>query len=703
MEIKNYSIQVGGKQLQAQIGQLAAQAGGAVTITYGETVVLATATMKKQRSEGSDYFPLFVDYEERYYAAGKIKGSRFIKREGRPSDQAILNGRIIDRTIRPLFDERMRNEVQVVVTVLSVDKENEPILCAVMAASLALGISNVPWNGPVAAVRIGEIDNTLKINPVIEEMATSPLNLLVSGTEEKINMIECEAHEYSNEKTAEAAKIAYDEIRKIARFQKKIIAEIGKEKMTVELTAPSDEFVAEIKSFLDEKGLAEAFYTKDKKEQTSLMEIIKEGLEEKLVTQYGTNEDELVKRRAEAGLIFENYLNDVLHTRILKNDERPDGRKLDELRKISAEVSILPRPHGTGLFQRGETQALTVVTLGAPGDEQIVDTMEVDEKKRYIHYYNFPPYSVGEVGFMRGPGRREIGHGALAEKALIPVLPSKEDFPYTILVVSEIMSSNGSSSMASTCGSTLALMDAGVPIKAPVAGIAMGIIIGDDGKYKILTDIQGPEDHWGDMDFKVAGTKKGITAIQLDVKIDGITPEIVKEVLERAYTARMEIMETMLAAISSPRAELSKYAPRIISIKINPDKIRTVIGTGGKTINEIIDATGCEIDIEDSGLVFITAKNNKSGEKAKKWIEDLTHEVKEGEIFTGKVVKIMDFGAFVEILPGQDGMVHISQLSDERVAKVEDVVKVGQKVTVRVAEIDKMGRINLTMKKIKKR
>lgn len=703
MEIKNYSIQVGGKQLQAQIGQLAAQAGGAVTITYGETVVLATATMKKQRSEGSDYFPLFVDYEERYYAAGKIKGSRFIKREGRPSDQAILNGRIIDRTIRPLFDERMRNEVQVVVTVLSVDKENEPILCAVMAASLALGISNVPWNGPVAAVRIGEIDNTLKINPVIEEMATSPLNLLVSGTEEKINMIECEAHEYSNEKTAEAAKIAYDEIRKIARFQKKIIAEIGKEKMTVELTAPSDEFVAEIKLFLDEKGLAEAFYTKDKKEQTSLMEIIKEGLEEKLVTQYGTNEDELVKRRAEAGLIFENYLNDVLHTRILKNDERPDGRKLDELRKISAEVSILPRPHGTGLFQRGETQALTVVTLGAPGDEQIVDTMEVDEKKRYIHYYNFPPYSVGEVGFMRGPGRREIGHGALAEKALIPVLPSKEDFPYTILVVSEIMSSNGSSSMASTCGSTLALMDAGVPIKAPVAGIAMGIIIGDDGKYKILTDIQGPEDHWGDMDFKVAGTKKGITAIQLDVKIDGITPEIVKEVLERAYTARMEIMETMLAAISSPRAELSKYAPRIISIKINPDKIRTVIGTGGKTINEIIDATGCEIDIEDSGLVFITAKNNESGEKAKKWIEDLTHEVKEGEIFTGKVVKIMDFGAFVEILPGQDGMVHISQLSDERVAKVEDVVKVGQKVTVRVAEIDKMGRINLTMKKIKKR
>ncbi|HHX58478.1 MAG TPA: polyribonucleotide nucleotidyltransferase [Candidatus Moranbacteria bacterium] len=702
MEIKNYSIEVGGKLLQVEVGRLAAQAGGAVTITYGETVVLATATMKKQRSEGGNYFPLFVDYEERYYAAGKIKGSRFIKREGRPSDQAILNGRIVDRTIRPLFDERMRNEVQVIITVLSVDKENDPIICAVIAASLALGISDVPWSGPVAAIRIGEIENAFKINPMIEDVTTSPLNLLVSGTEEKINMIECEADQYSNEKTTEATRLAFEEIGKLARFQKEIIAEIGKNKIEVELTTPSEEFTAEVKAFLDEKDLAGAFYTKDKKTQTSLMEAIEESLKEKIAEQYGEDEEALMKRKAEASLIFENYLNDVLHERILKNDERPDGRKLDELRKISAEVGVLPRPHGTGLFQRGETQALTVATLGAPGDEQIIDTMETDEKKRYIHHYNFPPYSVGEVGFMRGPGRREIGHGALAEKALLPVLPEKEDFPYTILLVSEIMSSNGSSSMASTCGSTLALMDAGVPIKAPVSGIAMGIVTGENGEYKILTDIQGPEDHWGDMDFKVAGTKDGITAIQLDVKIDGITPDIVNEVLDRAYIARMEIMKTMLTTIDEPRQELSKYAPRIISMKIDPDKIRTVIGSGGKTINEIIDATGCEIDIEDDGSIFITAENGDGGERAKKWIEDLTHEVKAGEVYTGKVVKIMDFGAFVEILPGQDGMVHISQLSNERVAKVEDVVMIGQKVTVRVAEIDKMGRINLTMKGVKK-
>ncbi|PID55501.1 polyribonucleotide nucleotidyltransferase, partial [candidate division KSB3 bacterium] len=426
MAVKNYSTEVGGKQLAVETGRLAGQAGGAVTVTYGETVVMATATMRKQRSEGMNYFPLFVDYEERYYAAGKIKGSRFIKREGRPSDQAILNGRVVDRTIRPLFDERMRNEVQVIITVLSVDKENDPVLLAVLASSLALGISNVPWSGPVAAVRVGEIGGAMKVNPVNEEMPTSPLNLLVSGTEEKINMIECGANQYSNEKTAEATKLAYQEIGKLARFQKEIIAEIGKEKTEVELTTPLEEFTAEIKAFLDEKDLAGAFYTKDKKEQTALMEVIEEALKEKVTKEYGEDAEALVKRQAEADLIYENYLNEVLHQRILEKDERPDGRGLEELRKISAAVSILPRPHGTGLFQRGETQALTVTTLGAPGDEQIIDTMETDEKKRYIHHYNFPPYSVGEVGFMRGPGRREIGHGALAEKAILPVLPDKD-------------------------------------------------------------------------------------------------------------------------------------------------------------------------------------------------------------------------------------------------------------------------------------
>ncbi len=697
MESKKFSVEVGGRTLEAESGMLAGQAGGAVTVRYGDTVVLATATMRSQRAEGMDYFPLFVDYEERYYAGGKIKGSRFIKREGRPSDQAILNDRVIDRTIRPLFDERMRNEVQVIVTVLSIDNENDPVIVSVIAASLALGISDVPWNGPIAAVRVGEIDGKLTINPVNGQLEESPVDLLVAGTKDKINMIECGAKEYSNEATAKAITLGFNEVKKIAEFQESIIKKIGKKKQDVELTTPSAEFKKEIRAILEEKNLAEAFYTKDKEEQSEKMDGIKEHIKETLEEKY-SDEEELTKRKAEADLIFENYLNEVLHERILKEDKRPDGRKMDEVRLISCQTGILPRTHGSGLFQRGETQALTVTTLGAPGDEQIIDTMETDEKKRYIHHYNFPPYCVGEVGFMRGPGRREIGHGALAEKALLPVLPSQKEFPYTMLLVSEIMSSNGSSSMASTCGSTLALMDAGVPIKKPVSGIAMGIVTGEKSEYKILSDIQGPEDHWGDMDFKVAGTKDGITAMQMDVKIDGITPEIVEEVLDRAFKSRMEIMDVMLKTIAEPREELSEYAPRIITIQIDPEKIRTVIGPGGKVINEIIDETGVQIDIEDDGSVFITAENGEGGEQAKKWIENLTHEVKPGEVFKGKVVKIMDFGAFVEILPGQDGMIHISQLSEKRVEKVEDVVKVGQIVTVRVAEIDKMGRINLTMK-----
>lgn len=697
MESKKFSVEVGGRTLEAESGMLAGQAGGAVTVRYGDTVVLATATMRSQRAEGMDYFPLFVDYEERYYAGGKIKGSRFIKREGRPSDQAILNDRVIDRTIRPLFDERMRNEVQVIVTVLSIDNENDPVIVSVIAASLALGISDVPWNGPIAAVRVGEIDGKLTINPVNGQLEESPVDLLVAGTKDKINMIECGAKEYSNEATAKAITLGFNEVKKIAEFQESIIKKIGKKKQDVELTTPSAEFKKEIRAILEEKNLAEAFYTKDKEEQSEKMDGIKEHIKETLEEKY-SDEEELTKRKAEADLIFENYLNEVLHERILKEDKRPDGRKMDEVRLISCQTGILPRTHGSGLFQRGETQALTVTTLGAPGDEQIIDTMETDEKKRYIHHYNFPPYCVGEVGFMRGPGRREIGHGALAEKALLPVLPSQKEFPYTMLLVSEIMSSNGSSSMASTCGSTLALMDAGVPIKKPVSGIAMGIVTGEKSEYKILSDIQGPEDHWGDMDFKVAGTKDGITAMQMDVKIDGITPEIVEEVLDRAFKSRMEIMDVMLKTIAEPREELSEYAPRIITIQIDPEKIRTVIGPGGKVINEIIDETGVQIDIEDDGSVFITAENGEGGEQAKKWIENLTHEVKPGEVFKGKVVKIIDFGAFVEILPGQDGMIHISQLSEKRVEKVEDVVKVGQIVTVRVAEIDKMGRINLTMK-----
>ncbi len=695
MKVNNFSVEIGGRSVQVEIGRLAQQANGAVTVRYGDTVILATATMRKDRSEGTSYFPLFVEYEERYYAGGKIKGSRFIKREGRPSDQAILNGRMIDRAIRPLFDERMRNEVQVIVTVLSIDKENDPVSLAIIGASLALGISSIPWNGPIGAVRLGA-DN--EINPTIKELENNALNLILSGTKEKINMIDCDAQEYSNENMTQAFEVGLKEINRLVTFQEDIINQLGKEKTKVELTSPSDDFTKEIKDFLIKNGLAEAFYTKDKFEQTEKMEAIKEKMTIHLEETYGSEEEILKKRKAEADLIFENFLNDVLHNKVIQEEKRLDGRKMDELRKITANVDILPRTHGSGLFQRGETQALTVATLGSPGDEQIIDTMEVDEKKRYIHYYNFPPYSVGEVGFMRGPGRREIGHGALAEKAILPVLPSQDTFPYTMLLVSEIMSSNGSSSMASTCGSTLALMNAGVPIKSPVSGIAMGIIMNSSGQYKILTDIQGPEDHWGDMDFKVAGTKNGITAMQMDVKIDGITPKIAGEVLEQAYKARMEIMEVMLKAIDKPREELSPYAPRIITLKINPDKIRDVIGSGGKIINEIIDQTNTQIDIEDDGSIFITAEDKEGGAKAKKWIEDLTHEVKAGELFTGKVTKIMDFGAFVEVVPGQEGLVHISQIADERIEKVTDVLKENQIVKVRVKEIDKMGRINLTMK-----
>ncbi len=509
-------------------------------------------------------------------------------------------------------------------------------------------------------------------------------------------MIEAGAKEISNEQMAKAIGDGFATVKEINKFQEEIIKTVGKEKTEVELTTPSKEFTQEINNFLEEQGLVEAFYTKEKTTQDQKMGEIKKALNEKLENDF-SDESELRARKAEASLVFENYLNKVLHDRILENEERPDGRKPREIREISSRVGILPRTHGTGLFQRGQTQALTVATLGAPGDEQIIDTMEVDEKKRYIHHYNFPPYSVGEVRMMRGPGRREIGHGALAEKALEPVLPSKDDFPYTMLLVSEVMSSNGSSSMASTCGSTLALMDAGVPIKRPVSGIAMGIVTGENNTYKILSDIQGPEDHWGDMDFKVAGTKNGITAMQLDVKINGINPELSLEVLEQAYEARMQIMEVMLKAIPEPRKELSKYAPRIITIKIDPEKIGAVIGSGGKIINEIIDETGCNIDIEDDGSIFITAETTEGGERAQKWIEDLTKDIEVGEEYTGKVVKVMDFGAFVQLLPGKDGLIHISNLSKERVAKVEDIVKEGQEVKVKVIEIQDSGKIGLRL------
>ncbi len=699
MDQKKWSLQIGGRILEIETGLLAGQANGAVTVRYGDTVVLATAVMSKGASRISGYFPLMVDFEERYYAAGKIKGSRFIKREGRPSDDAVLSGRAVDRTIRPLFNHRMRNDVQVIATVLSYDGENDPDVIAIIAASTALAISNIPWNGPVAAVRVGKADGEFVLNPVTNgDLKEGELDLLISGSLDKINMIESGAMEISEEEMLRAFTFGQEAIKKIVTFILEIQKEVGKAKSEPTLVSGTPEFEAKVKEILLSQNLAEALYDKDKKVIEDKLSAIQDKVKEYIKA---TFPEEVDKLKEVAEIVFEEVSDEIVHKNILEKELRPDSRKLDEIRHIECRTGILPRTHGTGLFTRGETQALTVTTLGSPGDQQIIDTMEVDMKKRYIHHYNFPPYSVGEVRPMRGPGRREVGHGALAEKALVPVLPAKEDFPYTILLVSEILSSNGSSSMASTCGSTLSLMDAGVPIKRPVSGIAMGIIVGKDDKFKILTDIQGLEDHYGDMDFKVAGTEKGITAMQMDVKVDGVTLEMLSAVLTQSHQNRLEILKKITDTISTPRAEMSQYAPRIITMQINPEKIRNVIGTGGKIINEIIDQTGVQIDIEDSGMIFITSPDQVSAAKAKQWIDNLTHEVKAGELFNAKVTRIMAFGAFAEILPGQEGLIHISEIADRRIEKVEDVLSVGDIVPVKVKEIDSQGRINLSAKAAK--
>ena len=700
MQEKKWTLQIGGRELHVETGVLAKQASGAVKVSYGDTVVLATAVMKTGVASNMGYFPLMVDYEERYYAAGKIKGSRFIKREGRPSDDAVLTGRMIDRSIRPLFNGRMRNEVQVIITVLSIDGENNPDTVSMIAASIALSISNIPWNGPIAAVKVGKVNGELVLNPINGDLQDGELELVIAGTEDKTNMIEAAAKEVPEEEIAEAFEFGQNALSKIAKFIKDIQEEVGKEKAQPALLQGEPEFEKKIKELFMTEKLEKSLYIKEKKEMEKAVDEIKEEVFAYIKETYP---EEFDKRKDIANLILDEVCDEIIHKNITESEKRPDGRGLKEVRKITIQTGILPRTHGTGLFTRGETQALTVTTLGSPGDEQIIDTMEVDMKKRYIHHYNFPPFSVGEVRFMRGPGRREIGHGALAEKALVPVLPSKEEFPYTMLLVSEVLESNGSSSMASTCGSTLSLMDAGVPIKRPVSGIAMGIIVGkNENEYKVLSDIQGMEDHYGDMDFKAAGTEKGITALQMDVKVDGVTIDMLKSILTQSKESRMFIMGEMLKVIAEPRKEMSPYAPRIITIKINPDKIRDVIGPGGKVINEIIDETGVQIDIEDDGMVFITSPDQASADKASEWVRNLTREVKAGEIFNARIVKIMDFGAFAQVLPGQDGLIHISELSDKRVAKVDDVVKVGDMVVVKVKEIDKMGRINLSMKDAKK-
>ena len=694
MEPKKFETEIAGRKLVVETGLLAQQANASVTVRYGDTVVLATAVMSANAREGVNYFPLMVDYEEKFYASGKIKGSRFIKREGRPTDEAVLNGRLIDRTLRPLFDQQMRNEVQVIVTVLSIDQENDPALVGAIAASTALAISDIPWNGPIGAVRIGEKDGKVVVNPVNGDSAASSYSIFACGIEGKINMIETGANEVAKENLFEAFVEGQKVIDQIVAFIKNIQKEIGKPKSEALLIAPDAEFKKEILEKFEGK-IAPALYQKDHNVQVKLQNELFTKVAAYVKEKYPADSN---TKKELAFAVIDSEMENIFKKSVLEKDERPDGRKLDEVRPISCIVGLLPRTHGSALFTRGETQALSIVTLGGPGMEQIIDTMELDEKKRFMHHYNFPPFSVGEVKPMRGPGRRDIGHGALVEKALTIVAPDKDKFPYTIRTVSEVLSSNGSSSMASTCASNLALLDAGVPMKAVIGGISVGIVVGEDGKYKLLSDIQGPEDHFGGMDFKIAGSKKGITAIQLDVKVDGLTSDMIRDTLEQSEKNRIAIIDIMNETLGAPRAEMSQYAPRIIILKINPEKIRDVIGPGGKIINQIIDETGVDIDIEDDGSVFITASNPESGKKASEWVQNLTHEVTAGETFQGKITRLMNFGAFAEILPGQEGLIHISEISEQRTEKVEDALKVGQIVNVKVKEIDNLGRINLTMR-----
>ncbi len=703
--MKRFECEIGGKPLIIEIGKLAQQATSSVMCSYGDTVVLATAVMSSKTNESIDYFPLQVEYEERLYAAGKIKSSRFIKREGRATDEAILTGRLVDRAIRPLFDDSMRNDIQIILTVLSVDQENDPDVPAMIGAAAALMLSPIPWAGPLAGIRVGRIHGEWVINPSYEARQKSELDLFVAGTHEKVLMIEAGAQQVAEDVCYDAVAFSLKHLGLVCRFLEDIQKQVGAQKRTVaDIRTKVEEEESLTQDIIDKTHVWIREHVpqqltsgpkETKQSRKAAIAGLKNGLDEYLKSEQVGKD----KRKKCLALLEEEAEAEVTRA-ILEREQRVDGRKLDEIRSLSSEVAILKRTHGSGLFQRGETQVLSIVTLGSPGDEQILDGMEEVGKKRYMHHYNFPPYSVGEVKPMRGPGRREIGHGALAEKALLPVLPTKEEFPYTIRVVSEVLGSNGSSSMASTCGSTLALMDAGVPIKEPVAGIAMGLASDEKGNYKILTDLQDLEDGDGGMDFKIAGTRNGITAIQLDTKTHGLILPIIQETLQHALRARLHILDGMTAVIAHPRADLSPFAPRIITLQINPDKIRDVIGPGGKVINEIIDATGVQIDIEQTGIVLITSTHEEGSKKAVEWIKRLTREVKVGEVFEGKVTRIMDFGAFVELLPRQEGLVHISELAPVRVNRVSDIVKVGQTVTVKVIAIDEQNRVNLSMKRV---
>ena len=686
----SYSIELGGRTLTMEIGKIAKQANGAVLVRYGDTAVVVAATGTKTPREGVDFFPLTVDFEEKMYAVGKIPGG-FIKREGRPAETAILTSRLIDRPIRPMFPEGYHNDVQIVATAVSVDPDNAPDIPAMIGASCALSISDIPFEGPIAGVRVGMIDGQYIINPTIEQAKVSRLNLAVAGTKDAILMVEAGAKEISEDEMLDAIWFGHEEIKKLVEWQEKIMAEVGKPKMEVPVYEPPAELAAEIEAYGAEQ-LKAALMDANKLEREENVARIKAEIADAFMEKYPDNAKDVA-------YITQKLVKKIVRRTISVDKIRPDGRALDEVRPVTCEVGLLARPHGSALFTRGQTQILNVLALAPLSEAQTLDGLGVELTKRYIHHYNFPPYSVGETKPLRSPGRREIGHGALAERALLPVIPSEEEFPYAIRLVSETLESNGSSSMGSVCASTLSLMDAGVPIKAPVAGVAMGLV--KDGDYfTILTDIQGLEDALGDMDFKVAGTKNGITAIQMDIKIDGINKEIFKQALAQAKRGREHIMGIMLDCISEPRKELSKYAPKITTIHVDPEKISKIIGPGGKTIKKIVEETGAKIDIEEDGRVYIAAVNSEEAAKTIDMINGITAEAEVGKVYTGKVTRLMAFGAFVEILPGKEGLVHISQLSTERVNKVEDVVSVGDEIVVKVTEIDQKGRINLSRKAV---
>lgn len=686
--MQSFEMELGGRPLIIEHGKMAKQANGAVLVRYGDTVVLVTATASAEPREGVDFFPLTVDYEEKMYAAGKIPGG-FIKREGRPSSDAILCARLIDRPIRPLFPKGFRNDVQIVATVLSVEQDNAPELAAMIGASAALTVSDIPFMGPIAGVRVGRIHDQFVINPTESQRAESTLNLTVAGSKDAVMMVEAGANELPEDVVLDAILFGHKEIQRLVSFQEEIQNACGKEKREAKLFVVPENLEKDIRAYAAER-LDQATRNPDKLDRDAHIADINADVMEHFLADYPEMEKEIA-------MALHDLEKEIVRRMITHEKIRPDGREVEEVRPVSCEVGLLPRTHGSGLFTRGQTQILTVTTLGPLGDEQIIDGLGPETTKHYIHHYNFPGYSVGEAKPIRSPGRREIGHGALAERALLPVIPSIEEFPYTIRLVSEVLESNGSSSMGSVCGSTLSLMNAGVPIKRPVSGVAMGLVK-DGDQYTILTDIQGMEDALGDMDFKVAGTSEGITAIQMDIKVAGIDRDILSSALQQAKRGRAFILDKMLACIDRPAAELSPYAPRVETIKIKTDKIRDVIGTGGKVVKKIIDETGVQIDIHEDGNVFISSIDAEGMKKARKMIEDIVREVEVGEVYTGKVTRLMKFGAFVEVLPGKEGLCHISQLAAHRVEKVEDVVQIGDQLQVKVVEIDDKGRINLSHK-----